>query len=256
MPELQWVKFSPADWLTGTRGLSAAETGVYITLIMMMYEAGGPIRQTEMLHRKCGATPSTFSTILSMLITTGKIQVVEGGLFNGRAAIEISASFERVKKAKQAAKTGWEKREVNQWSSDALAFNTTATRAGTTLHNNTLEEERKTHVPSGTRSRKSNGFDQETYAEFEEVVWGDFPRHPNSRKEPAFKAYEKLEMPERIKCITGVMRYRERFQSTKDPKLSDVERLRFVPHLVTWINQKGWESEIERSDRELFSSAP
>ncbi len=50
------VAFYPSDWLAGTRGLSDAETGVYITLIARMYEMAGPIeRDDNRLARLCGS---------------------------------------------------------------------------------------------------------------------------------------------------------------------------------------------------------
>lgn len=101
--------------------------------------------------------------------------------------------------------------------------------------------------PTGGRSRRINGYDPETYSEFEENVWVGFPRHPNSRKEPAFREYDKLPMESRADCIRGVMRYSHRFRTETDPKRSEAERLNYVPHLVTWIRQKGWESELERT---------
>ena len=47
-----WFKFYPSDWLGGTRGLTAEETGVYITMIAMMYEAGGGLPHN---HLSCPA---------------------------------------------------------------------------------------------------------------------------------------------------------------------------------------------------------
>ena len=38
MSKMPWIRFFPSDWLAGTRGMSAVETGVYITLIATMYE--------------------------------------------------------------------------------------------------------------------------------------------------------------------------------------------------------------------------
>lgn len=104
------------------------------------------------------------------------------------------------------------------------------------------DTERTPIVPKGT-VRRSNGVDEVLYSEFEEMVWKEFPRHPNSRKDPAFKKFSSLPKEERAKCIGGVARYAIRFENTEDPKRTVQERLQYVPHLVTWINQKGWQSE-------------
>lgn len=152
--------------------------------------------------------------------------------------------------------TGWDarqpKREDNsadrakQWRSER---NRTQPNAQKRPDTDTDTEINNPIVPAGTVPRKRrgmNGFDPETYAEFEEGVWNDFPRHPNSRKHPAFVAYEKLPVELRAKCIGGVLRYAERFREDDEKGRSEAERLRFVPHLTTWISQKGWESEYDR----------
>lgn len=109
------------------------------------------------------------------------------------------------------------------------------------------DTERTPIVPKGTASkRKKNGNDPVLYHEFEESVWKEFPRHPNSRKDPAFQKFQCLTPEERIKCIGGVARYANRFEAVVDAKRTVAERLEYVPHLVTWINQKGWQSEYER----------
>lgn len=38
-----WVKFWPSDWLAGTSGLTAAERGVYITILALIYEQRGGV---------------------------------------------------------------------------------------------------------------------------------------------------------------------------------------------------------------------
>jgi hypothetical protein len=60
----------------------------------------------------------------------------------------------------------------------------------------------------------------EVEREFEESLWRDFPRHKNSR-------------------------HSMRFEDDRSDKRPMPERLRFVPHLSTWINQRGWEAELE-----------
>ena len=81
MSRRPFVKFFVSDWLAGTRGLSAAETGVYITLIAMMYERGGPIEEDHRrLSRLCGCAKPTFSKIIGTLADLGKISRADGRL--------------------------------------------------------------------------------------------------------------------------------------------------------------------------------
>lgn len=89
MSALPWVRFYPSDWLAGTRGLSAAETGIYITLIASMYERGEPIPEDHArLARACGASNSSFKAALEVLVDGRKIVRVDGGLWNNRVGKE------------------------------------------------------------------------------------------------------------------------------------------------------------------------
>ena len=106
------IAFYPSDWLAGTRGLSAEESGVYITLVCRMYEMAGPIeRDDDRLHRLCGTkSKAAFVRTLDYLISEGKIIEVDGGLFNERCAKEIENVTEKSSKAKAAAQSRWNKK--------------------------------------------------------------------------------------------------------------------------------------------------
>lgn len=83
MSDNPFFQFYPSDWLAGTRGLTAAETGVYITLIAMMYEAEGPVSDdSKRLARLCGSTPAAFKKAIDGLVSTGKLTRDERGFFN------------------------------------------------------------------------------------------------------------------------------------------------------------------------------
>lgn len=116
------VAFYPSDWLAGTRGLSAEETGVYITLICRMYEMAGPIeRDDNRLARLCGCkTKNAFIKCLDYLISDGKIIETEDGLFNERAQKEIKNTTEKSDKAKAAAQSRWD-RKSNKNNADRHA---------------------------------------------------------------------------------------------------------------------------------------
>lgn len=106
------IAFYPSDWLAGTRGLSDAETGVYITLIARMYEMAGPIeRDDNRLARLCGSkSKNSFVKALEYLISEGKIVEGENGLFNERVQKEIQNTTKKSDKAAAAAKARWDKK--------------------------------------------------------------------------------------------------------------------------------------------------
>lgn len=109
------IAFYPSDWLAGTRGLSDAETGVYITLIAKMYEMAGPIeRDDQRLYRLCGCKSKTsFVKSLDYLISEGMVIDSPDGLFNERVAKEIEIVVTKSIKAKDAAQSRW-KRKSNK----------------------------------------------------------------------------------------------------------------------------------------------
>lgn len=123
MSKNPWIRFFPSDWLAGTRGMSAVETGVYITLIMSMYERGEPIPEDHArLARLCGASNSAFKAALETLISEGKIVRIEAGLWNERVEKEHVYLSEKSEVGFQAAKARWKKSKQNQGASDADAM--------------------------------------------------------------------------------------------------------------------------------------
>ncbi|MBX3504439.1 MAG: YdaU family protein [Parvibaculum sp.] len=124
MGDMPWFRFFPSDWLAGTRGMSAAETGVYITLIATMYEHGEPIPEDDArLSRLCGASLTQFRKALSTLVSEGKIIRSEGTLWNERVGKECSFRNSKSTTAKNAAKKRWdEKPNKNNGTRDADAL--------------------------------------------------------------------------------------------------------------------------------------
>ena len=115
MSDFPWVRFFPSDWLAGTRGMSAVETGIYITLVATMYERGEPIPEDQArLARLCGASNSAFKKALDTLIDEGKVTRVDGGLWNDRVEKEKVYLSEKSEVARRAGKMSAEKRKQNQ----------------------------------------------------------------------------------------------------------------------------------------------
>lgn len=123
MSDMPWVRFFASDWLAGTRGMSATETGIYITLVASMYERNAPVPEDHArLARLCGASGATFRTVLESLVAEGKIRRIDGGLWNGRVEKEGAWRAEKSQAGKQAAQLRWRKTEHNQGALDADAL--------------------------------------------------------------------------------------------------------------------------------------
>ena len=122
MADSPYIPFYPSDWLAGTRGLSAAETGVYITILCMIYEREAPVDMPrDRLARLCGCTVTNFDRALSGLIDGGKLIIKDGGLWNKRAECELELRSSKRSNAKRSASARWEKPKEKQGEEDANA---------------------------------------------------------------------------------------------------------------------------------------
>lgn len=118
-----WVKFYPSDWLGGTRGMTASETGIYITLIAMMYERDGSVQDdTARLARICGSSPAAFKKALDVLIDEGKIQRADGLLTNERVSRELKNASELSAVQRDNVNSRWNKKrnEINDSDDTAV----------------------------------------------------------------------------------------------------------------------------------------
>jgi len=99
-----WFKFYPSDWLSGTATLSAAERGVYITIVAAIYDEGGPIRRSDdRLARQCGLPKAGFVRALAALIDLRKIEEIDGCLCNSRAKTELTERESRISHSRKGA---------------------------------------------------------------------------------------------------------------------------------------------------------
>jgi uncharacterized protein YdaU (DUF1376 family) len=117
-----WFRFFPSDWISGVSGLSAAERGVYVTLLAIIYDQGGPIKRDDArLARQCGLPVAGFRRALEALESLGKVTVENGEIFNSRAKYELSERENRSARARDAAASSWEIRKQNQQTENATA---------------------------------------------------------------------------------------------------------------------------------------
>lgn len=153
-----FIPFYVSDWLGGTRTLSAEETGIYITLIAMMYESNAPLTMPEdRLARLCGSTTKAFGKALLALKDQHKITVKDGGLWNDRVEIECRKRADRTQSAKSSANARWKKTEQNQSSEDATASETQCVGNANHNHNHkatsvAVREGAQTAAPPGVNS--------------------------------------------------------------------------------------------------------
>lgn len=134
--------------------MSAAETGVYITLIAMMYDRAEPLPyDVPRLARICGVPAVGFKRIVDLLIDQKKITSAGLALFNERVRTELLDRKSKSDSAKKSALLRWEKDKENQQDENATAVrvdeNSTATRArGEISDTRSQKSEKNTHTDS------------------------------------------------------------------------------------------------------------
>jgi hypothetical protein len=74
-----------------------------------------------------------------------------------------------------------------------------------------------------------------------EMLWAEFPRHPNSSKSEAYSAWLRLPAEDREPCFDGARLFARRCSSERTEP-------RYIPHLVTWINQRRFDTILEAAE--------
>lgn len=114
--DLPYFNFYPSKFMTGIRGLTPAEVGVYTMLLCRIYEKGGPIEDdADVLSAWCGMRPDHFTKALGRLVRLKKFTLKDGILSNDRAQEEIEVRAKVVEVASRAGKASAQKRQQFQW---------------------------------------------------------------------------------------------------------------------------------------------
>lgn len=94
------VDFYPDDWLAGTLELSPDQRGVYITLCALYFSRQGRLQDNERwIAGMCNLSLRMYRKIKNELLDLGKIEIIDGFIYQERAEIEL----ENAMKAKSAA---------------------------------------------------------------------------------------------------------------------------------------------------------
>ncbi len=112
---IPYFPFYPIDFIRGIRGLKANEVGIYTMLLCRIYEENGPVEfHPARLSAYCGCREKEFASAVERLLELDRIKLTDGRLWDERAAREIEARNEAVKKKISAGKASAEKRQQNQ----------------------------------------------------------------------------------------------------------------------------------------------
>lgn len=90
MNKSPWFKFETTPFLDGVLTLTAAERGVYITLLALMYDQNGPItNDAKWLSKRTGLSAATVRRVVDRLVSIGKFQIDEAGQISNKTAIDV-----------------------------------------------------------------------------------------------------------------------------------------------------------------------
>ena len=219
MKKMPWVRFFASDWLGGTRGMSAVETGVYITLIASMYERGEPIPEDHnRLARLCGASNSAFKAVLETLVSEGKIIRSTAGLWNNRVEKERVYLSEKSEVGLRAANARWSRKDNdNNGGSDANAMPTQSEG------NANQKPDTRNHISESFSLRSKDGRANEF-----EKFWEIYPNKVG-------KAAARVSFGKAVKrtSIETILAGAEKYAAKED------DRAWCNPS--TWLNQDRWE---------------
>lgn len=232
-----WVRFFASDWLAGTRMLSASETGVYITLVAMMYDRGEPLPADDLspLARQCNLPPYRFEAALDRLVAEGKIiRTDEGKLWNDRVQREHEVRLQTRAKARANAETRWT-RKASKTNGAAMPAHFSSNARARVLQK--PEEIEDTSVslspahfpPNGGQARVSERAPEDEF----QTWYKHYPlKRDRGHAELAFRTARKQASLQEL--LDGVVRY-------KRDKLPE----RPWQYPATWLRGKGWLDEPE-----------
>lgn len=145
MSERPWYKRYGADFVHGSLGLSLEEKGAYSLCLDLIYDRGGPIPDdARWLAGVCGISVRKWNTIRQALLDAQKLHLVDGGLHNKRAIIELEKSLKTSRKHAENGAKGGNKRAENARQSN---------------ENNDLDQARlnhRAHKPEARDQRKKD----------------------------------------------------------------------------------------------------
>lgn len=249
MSDAPWFRFFPSDWLNGTRGLSLAQIGLYITMVGEMYDHGGPLKmKRETLARRCGVTLRQVNDALDVLIEEGKVIETPDGFWNERVAREIVARDEKIQKAKNAAAVR-EERKIQSKQSEDLSDDDREIIGGSSILDSrykNLEKEESCPKPAAPapdlfvpeadpKPKKRTGYPPDF-----EAFWKSYPTDPNMSKAEAGKAWAKLDTEDRKRAAAAVPAFRKWVAKQG----TDYRTL----HAVRFITQKRFEGFAVTAD--------
>ncbi len=125
------VSFYADDWLSGTLELSAEQRGAFITVCALYYAKQGRVPDNDhWLAGMCNMSTRKWRKIKSELVSFGKIEIIDGFIYQERAEIELENAMKAKSIAQEKGSSGG--RKSAEIRANALKRNNSTSSPATT----------------------------------------------------------------------------------------------------------------------------
>jgi hypothetical protein len=258
---LPWFRCFPSALLGAMAGLEADESLIYLTVLLRIYETGGPVHETgRSLARRTGLTERRAAAALDRLISAKKVANLGDHLIDSASTHdEIKWQNDRRNDQSTAGKASAAKRQ-NASSGTKNAASAVADDANGTEKGQRNQQDGATgdERPSNHLDTEEDRFQVKPAASPETLARESFPpkafdafwlRYPNKVGKGAAEAsFDRIRKSGSV-TFPNLMSGLDRYIHSKPP-----DRAWCNP--ATWLNQRRWDDEPTASEtRSLFGQS-
>lgn len=255
---LPWFRCFPAALLGAMAGLEADEGLIYVTVLLRIYETGGPVHESgRTLARRTGLTERRATAAVASLIDLGKIICLGGSLLDSASTHdEIKWQTERRSDQSSAGKASAAKRQkqASVEKNDASLISDDA--------NDTKKDQQKQQIVATSVEQPFNHLEEDKELEEEgdkllpladakstypvkafEIWYLGYPHKVG--KKAAERAFDRIRKSNKVtfeELTNGVANYKRLKPATQS-----------YCHPATWLNEGRWDDEPNQgNDSDLF----
>lgn len=229
---LNFYKLYIGDYQRDTAHLSLVEHGAYMLMLQHYYATEKPLPTGKALYRMLRAESKIERDAIDWIVAQFW-EVIDGGLMNKRAAIEIAKAARQRSINQELGKRGGRPKKT-----ESVLENETEHETESVSEREPIDNPNHSQTPENTKKTTTRA--QRCRAPLPpdfEKFWDLYPKKRS--KGEAEKAWLSLRPDEQLtaKMLAAV----ERAKTLDDWKK---EGGKYVPHPATWLRAKGWEDEL------------
>lgn len=228
----------PSDFLNGLVGMSADEIAVYVVIVMLQYDGGGPVAyegRERAISVRAGMPRGRLGKAVAGLLQSGKLMLENGCLYNRRAVTEIQKISEKIERNRENSLKGGLANQRN-FSQKNNENNAQVVPNG---YPNGYPSDSPILLPSTFSNNKDTCPKRvrTPYAEDFEKFWQEYPTDSNMSKKKAFDVWRRLAAEDREAATLSLVGFNGYCTSHPDYRPVHAERYlsqrRFDGHLET-----------------------